>query len=123
MASAQPLSRNAKAAFLAVLLVPLTVVLVRANSDTDVTVDADVSVLDDGRTVRSDFSTNSCGEPLRLEVEETRQAVRVRTIVRRDEGPFVSCDDFARGQTLETTLDEPLGNRTLVVVKPRSTHS
>lgn len=116
MGTVQSLSRTSQAAFIAVLVVPLVALLAWLNLGSQTfTVDAEVALLPDGRTVASTFETNSCDEPLRLDIDESAQEVRVRTLVRRV-GRLRGCDDFAETQRLVGTLAEPLGTRTLVAV-------
>jgi hypothetical protein len=115
MATAQPLSGRSKVAFLVVLLVPLMFVLVQAHrAGTVETVNAEVTVLPDGRTVQSVFTTNPCGHALRLDITETSSEVRVRTLIRQDSGFPGGCNDNGIIRRLEATLDVPLGTRALV---------
>ncbi len=117
MGTAQSLSSASKVAFVAALVVPLVAVLAWANSAAEtVTVDANIAVLADGLTVQSTFETDGCGEPLRLDITESPQEVRVRTLVRQDSGFPGGCTDIAVRQRLHATLEEPLGGRTLVAV-------
>ena len=116
----QFLRRRRVVVTLVVLLgLPALLVLVMSRPNT---VDADVTVLPDDRTVRSEFSTNTCGRPLRLEIEETGSKVRVRTLVDQ-EWFLASCDDVAVPHALEKVLEQPLGDRELVVVRPRRVRS
>ena len=96
------------------LALAFTAGLWRAHASYDVfAVDAALSVSADGRTVRSDFVTGHCSEPLRLEVVETAQDVRVLTLVRIDRGFPTGCGDAPVPQRLEAVLDAPLGARAL----------
>lgn len=62
-----------------------------------------------GRTVQ--FTASICERPLlRFDVEETTEEVRVRAVTTNDEDP-AGC---ATGTTV--TLDEPLGDRTIIDV-------
>ena len=79
-------------------------------------VDADLSVGPDGRTVTSEFVTNTCGHPLRLDITETPSRVEVRTLVDRDWW-LASCEDVALPRRLEAQLSQPLGDRELVSVR------
>ena len=74
----------------------------------------DLSTEDGGSTVRSTFSVNTCGEPDRLEVEESTTVVEVRTIIRVQ---GVDCEDIAIPATDTAALDQPLGERKLVAVE------
>ena len=94
MPAAQPLSRTSKAAFVAVLVLPLAAVLTWATAASrTVTVDADLRVLRDGRTVQSVFTTNTCEEPLRLHITESAREVRTATpaALRRHEARSGHC--------------------------------
>lgn len=79
-------------------------------------VEAEVSIGADGRTVISDFATNTCGHPLRLDISETPSRVEVRTLVDRDWW-LASCNDVALPRKLQERLSEPLGDRELVAVR------
>lgn len=106
--------RSLKVALVAVLVLSLAGVLSRLNSALEtVAVDAELSVLADGRTVRSDFATDACGEPLRLEIVETPHEVRVLTLVKLDRGFPRGCSGVAVPRRLQATLDAPLGPRVL----------
>lgn len=116
----QPLSRTVRLMFAAVLLGPVVFVLVSDHGGREVTVRADLRVLDDDRTVRSSFTTNSCGRALRLDVDESAREVRVRSVVLQERGIVTGCEDAGIPRTLDVVLDEPLGDRRLVAVEPRS---
>ena len=74
----------------------------------------DLSTEGGGSTVRSTFSVNTCGEPDRLEVEESNTVVEVRTIIRVQ---GADCEDIAIPATDTAPLDQPLGARQLVAVE------
>jgi hypothetical protein len=117
----EPLSRTTRLVLLAVLLAPVVLLVVHLRGGTrEVTARAELELLRDGRTVRSSFSENTCGAPLRLEVVESAAQVRVRTVVLREHGARVSCEDVAIEHTLTVVLDAPLGDRRLVAVLPRT---
>ena len=64
--------------------------------------------------MRSTFSVNTCGEPERLEVEESSTVVEVRTVIRVQ---GVDREDIALPATDTAALDQPLGERQLVAVE------
>lgn len=106
--------RGLGAALVAVLIVSFAGVLWRLSSASQtVAVDAELTLLADGRTVRSDFGTDPCGEPLRLEIVETPHEVRVLTLVKLDRGFPRGCSGVAVPRRLLATLDAPLGLRVL----------
>ena len=101
-------------AVVGVLVLALGTGLWRAHSSSEISaVEAVLSVSADGRTVRSEFSTGRCVEPLRLEVVHTPQEVRVLTRITIDRGFPTSCGGAAVPGRLEATLDAPLGTRVL----------
>lgn len=65
-------------------------------------------------TVRSDFLVNTCGEPERLEVEESPTRVEVRTVIRVQ---GTDCEDIGIPAYDTAELDQPLGDRQLVAVE------
>ena len=64
-------------------------------------------------TVRSDFLVNTCGEPERLEIEESPTRVEVRTVIRVQGG---DCEDIGISVYDTAELEQPLGQRQLVAV-------
>lgn len=98
----------------AALVLPLVAVLWQAHAAfATVAIDARLSVSADGRTVRSEFATEPCIKPLRLEVVETPDAVRVLTLARQYRGFPRGCGGPVVPHRLEATLAAPLGSRVL----------
>ena len=75
-----------------------------------------VRAIDGGRAVEATVTVNSCGEPLRLVVDESATEVRVVALVRGDMG--ADCDDIAIEHTLRAELDDELGDRALIAGRP-----
>lgn len=102
------------------MLVPLLTGVTLANTGSDVyALPAELTVLTDGVTVVSTFTASTCQEPLRLEVDEGPQEVRVTTLVEVEDRFGQGCDGAALQGRLTTTLQTPLGDRRLVAVPGR----
>lgn len=66
----------------------------------------------DGSVLRIDYTTGACNDGAAADVEQTPTAVTIT--VRSRNFPDSSCNDSLVLRTIEITLDDPLGERTLI---------